>query len=67
MEFFSLLLTEWVNYKDDFYYNLVIYKIGSKTPNLNWNIKARCMKYLVKDKKQKAMFRGRNRFSLLTG
>ena len=25
------------------------------------------MKYLVKDKKQKAMFRGRNRFSLLTG
>lgn len=67
MEFFSLLLTEWVNYKDDFYCNLVIYKIGLKIPNLNWKIKARCMKYLVKDKKQKAMFRGSNRFSLLIG
>lgn len=49
----SLLFTEWVNYKDDFYCNLVIYKIGLKIPNLNWKIKARCMKYLVKIKNRR--------------
>ena len=59
MEFLSLLFTKCVNYKDDFYSNLVIYKMGSKILNLNWKIKVRCMKYLVKDQKQKVMFRGR--------